>query len=348
MIIAYVPAEKHGVNKVEIGVSGTIPKGAIWIDLFDPSLEEEKMVEKAFKIDAPTREEMDKFEVISPFYKDGESYYMTITTMNKLENRNVDGSAVVFILHPKCLITLRYSKFKAFTYFSSRMLRSTETNTTPELVLEGLVESVVHSLADVLERTGNEIDKLLIEVFDQPSEMRHQVKKGRRGQNASPQSTEEQDRSGMYYTNVIKNVGRTGNLVSKIRESLVSIHRMLIFFGQIDDDRFLAKKEYRTRFRNLTREMHSLTEYANFLSQRNSFLLDATLGMINVQQNMIIKVFTVAAAVFLPPTLIASIYGMNFKDMPELSWSFGYPMALFLILCSAIVPYAFFKRKGWL
>jgi magnesium transporter len=348
MIVAYVPTtERDGVNKIEVGVSGTIPKGAIWIDLFDPSLEEEKMVEKAFKIDAPTREEMDKFEVISPFYKEGESYYMTITTLNKLENKNVDGSAVVFILHPKCLITLRYSKFKAFTYFSSRMMRSPDMGSTPESVLEGLVESIVHSLADVLERTGNEIDKLLIEVFDQPSDIRAQTQKGRK--KSAPQATsEEQDRSGLYYTNVIKNVGRTGNLVSKIRESLVSIHRMLIFFGQIDDDHFLAKKEYRMRFRNLTREMHSLTEYANFLSQRNSFLLDATLGMINVQQNMIIKVFTVAAAVFLPPTLIASIYGMNFRQMPELNWAFGYPMALVIIICSAIVPYAFFKRKGWL
>ncbi len=347
MIVAYILNDDKPPYKVEIGASGTIPKGAVWIDLFDPSLEEEKMIEKELQIDAPTREEMDKFEVISPFYKENESYYMTITTLNKLENKNVDGSAVVFILHPKCLITLRYSKFKAFTYFSSRMLRSIDYHHTPESILEGLVESIVHSLADVLERTGNEIDKLLIELFDQPSDIRAKSKKGTKKHNEIA-NNDDNDRSGLYYTNVIKNVGRTGNLVSKIRESLVSIHRMLIFFGQIDDDKFLTKKEYRTRFRNLTREMHSLTEYANFLSQRNSFLLDATLGMINVQQNMIIKVFTVAAAVFLPPTLIASIYGMNFKNMPELSWTFGYPMALVIIVCSAIVPYAFFKHKGWL
>lgn len=339
MIVAYVYSAKKDLKKVEVGISGSIPRNAVWIDMMDPSIEEELLIEKAFGIDAPTREEIDKIEVMSPFYKEGDAYYMTITTLNKLDTKQAEGTAVIFILHPKCLVSLRYSKHKAFTYYAGRSLKNPQMCSSPEVALEGLLESIVHSMADILEKTGNEIDKLLIDVFEKPAV-------SAKGSKKTPECSER--RSGLYYTNVIKHVGRTGNLVSKIRESLVSIHRMLIFFGQIEDNFFLSKKEYRTRFRNLTREMHSLTEYANFLSQRNGFLLDATLGMINVEQNMIIKVFTVAAAVFFPPTLIASIYGMNFKHMPELEWFMGYPLALLLIVASAILPCAFFRRKGWL
>lgn len=344
MIIAYTFSAKDGVKKIDVKVGGSIPKNTVWIDLLEPSLEEEKLIEKALKIDAPTREEIDKIEVMSPFYKEGVSYYMTVTALNRPEDNHVEGAAVIFILNPKCLVTLRYSKPKAFAYFSARSMRYPDMCMSPDIVLEGLIESIVHSTADMLERTGNEIDQLLIDVFEKPYGTHKVRKKNKRDQTNKPMT----DKAGSYYTNIIKQVGKTGNLVSKSRESLVSIHRMLIFFGQIDDSKFLSKKEYRTRFRNLTREMYSLTEYANFLAQRNSFLLDATLGMINVEQNVIIKVFTVAAAVFFPPTLIASIYGMNFHNMPELDWTLGYPLVLVLIVLSAILPCLYFKKKGWL
>lgn len=347
MIIAYVFSQKEGLKRIEIKVGGVIPKNTVWIDLLEPSIEEEKLVELALKIDAPTREEIDKIEVMSPFYKEGVSYYMTVTALSQPDSDHVEGSAIIFILNPKCLITLRYSKPKAFSYFSSRSMRYPDMCSSPDVVLEGLIESIVHSIADILERTGNEIDQLLIDVFEKPHSAKSRRKSKKQSRDNKPDSN-SRDQTGSYYTNIIKQVGRTGNLVSKIRESLVSIHRMLIFFGQIDDSKFISKKEYRTRFRNLTREMYSLTEYANFLSQRNSFLLDATLGMINVEQNMIIKVFTVAAAVFFPPTLIASIYGMNFHNMPELDWTLGYPMVLLLIVLSAILPCLYFKKKGWL
>lgn len=344
MILAYVLSAKKTLKKVEVSVGQALPKNTVWVDLLEPSIEEEKLIEKALKIDAPTREEMDKIEVLSPFYKERDSYYMTVTALHKTDKDYPEGTALIFILNPKCLVTLRYSKFKAFSYFSNRAMRNPEMCATPDAVLEGLLESIVHSIADTLEKTGNENDQLLVDVFEKPSEIRER----RKSKKYEPGDSDIPDQPGQYYTNIIKRVGRTGNLISKIRESLVSLHRMLIFFGQIDESRYLSKKEHRLRFRNLTREIHSLTEYANFLAQRNSFLLDATLGMINVEQNMIIKVFTVAAAAFLPPTLIASIYGMNFKNMPELEWVFGYPFSLVLIVLSAIIPYYYFKRKGWL
>jgi magnesium transporter len=343
MIIAYTLSSGKTVklNKVELTADDILPKNVVWIDLIEPSIEEEKLVEKALNIDAPTREEMDKIEVLSPFYKEDDSYFMTITAIHKADNDYPQGTAIIFILHQQCLVTLRYSKPKAFNYFSARATRNPSLCASPDLALEGILEAIVHGLADILEKTGNEIDQLLADVFEKP--------KGMNADNSKQLSNElgDDSSSSNYYNTLIKLVGRTGNLISKIRESLVSINRMLIFFGQIDDGKYMARKEHRIRFRNLTREIHSLTEYANFLSQRNSFMLDATLGMINVEQNMIIKVFTVAAAVFLPPTLIASIYGMNFKFIPEIEWVFGYPFSLMLMVLSAVLPYMFFKRKGW-
>jgi magnesium transporter len=344
MIIAYKISDGNVIEKIEMSADDTIPKGVVWLDLVEPSIEEEKMIERALKIDAPTREEMDKIEVMSPFYKEGDSYYMTITAINKAEKDYPEGTAIIFILHPKYLVTLRYARPRSFSSFSTRALRNASLCLTPDLAFEGLIESIVNNLADVLEKAGNNLDTLLIDVFEKPSSASKNIKNKKK--RASDE--EEFDYGANYYDNIIKRVGRMGNLISKTRESLVSINRMLIFFSQIDEGKYLSKKEHRLRFRNLSREIHSLTEYANFLSQRNSFLLDATLGMLNVEQNMIIKVFTVAAAVFFPPTLIASVYGMNFKDIPELSWSFGYPLSILIMVLSAVLPYYYFKKKGWL
>ena len=346
MIIAYTLSKDKKLDKVEMNEGDSIPEGTVWLDMFEPTLEEEKTIERELKIDIPTREEMDKIEVLSPFYKEDDAYYMTVTAIHKIDKEYPEGTAIIFILHKDCLLTLRYTRPKAFTYFTSRFMRNPKRYHSPEVILEGLLESLIHSIADVLEKTGNEIDQLLIDVFEKPADI---AKYSRNLKTKKKTLFEYEDKvEGNYYTSLIKRVGRTGNLISKIRESLVSINRMFIFFGQIEESQFISKKEHRARFRNLIREIHSITEYANFLSQRNSFLLDATLGMLNVEQNMIIKVFTVAAAVFLPPTLIASIYGMNFIHMPETSWLFGYPFALVLIVLSAILPYHYFKRKGLL
>ncbi|TIU17101.1 MAG: magnesium transporter, partial [Mesorhizobium sp.] len=108
------------------------------------------------------------------------------------------------------------------------------------------------------------------------------------------------------------------------------------------------QKEIRQRIKLVQRDATFLSDHATFLSNKINFLLDATLGLINLEQNQIIKIFSVAAVVFLPPTLVASIYGMNFDAMPELKWLLGYPFALGLMVLSAVVPYLFFKRRGWL
>ncbi len=328
MIVVISKNKNKVIEKKEIKANDPIPKDTIWIDLINPEPKEEKYIEKILNIEAPTEEEMDKFEVISPFYMEKDADYMTVTIMDKACEDYPDSTAITFILTKKYLITTRYDKPKSFDYMNSWIIRNKSKTFTPEYVLTTIIDFVVNCCADILEEVGNEIDNLLKVVFEKP--------------------IDKKKNSSEFYNDIIRRIGHTGTIISKNRESLVSLNRMIIYFSQIDDAKYMNKKDSRLRIKHISREVSSLSEYANFLSQRNNFLLDATLGMISVEQNIIIKVFTVAAAIFMPPTLIASIYGMNFKFMPEIDLELGYPIALILIIISAIIPYVYFKRKGWL
>jgi len=137
-----------------------------------------------------------------------------------------------------------------------------------------------------------------------------------------------------------------GDLCSNIQVCLLSLRRLAGFWGQVLVDRG-TNKELRGRVRTLEHYLESLGDHSSFVSQKVTFLLDATLGMINIEQSNIIKIFSIAAGVFLPPTLIASIYGMNFTFMPELRWAYGYPLVWMLMLASALLPFWYFKRRGW-
>ena len=193
-------------------------------------------------------------------------------------------------------------------------------------MLIALLEAIVDRLADILERAGRDIDGISRDVF----------------QHKGAKPTKSQD-----FQKVLEAIGRKGDLTSNIRDSLVTLERLVGFLGQGTMQR-KSGKDVRERIKTLARDVRSLADHASFLSQKITFLLDATLGMINIEQNAIIKIFSVAAVVFLPPTLIASIYGMNFQFMPELDEVYGYPMALGLMVLSAILPYVYFKRRGWL
>jgi magnesium transporter len=145
----------------------------------------------------------------------------------------------------------------------------------------------------------------------------------------------------------IKAIGREGELTSRSRESLLTLGRLLTYLGHVMTERG-ADKSLRARLKTANRDVQSLADHIGYLSTKITFLLDATLGMINNEQNTIIKIFSVLAVTLMPPTLVGTIYGMNFKYMPELGWPLGYPMALGLMVVSAVIPWVYFKRKGWL
>lgn len=299
--------------------------GPVWVDMLHPTREEEQAVEAALGIEVPTRAEMQEIEVSSRLYAEAGALFMTATLLAQAESETPEAKPVTFVLAGNRLITIRYCEPRAFRMFAARAARPRAGFATGEAVLIGVLEAVVDRAADVLETLAAEVDKLSAEVFQ----------RGDAGAKAGD------------FRAVLHRLGRAGDLDSKARESLVSLGRLLAFLAQELETR-KAGKEARARVATMIRDAQSLGDHASFVSNKVNFLLEAVLGLISIEQNGIIKIFSVVAVAFLPPTLIASIYGMNFHVMPELDWRFGYPLALGLMVLSAVLPYLFFKRKGWL
>jgi magnesium transporter len=304
--------------------SDPLPPGIVWLDLLHPTREEEQLVERYLGLEVPTREDMHEIEASSRVYREGDALFMTAILLANTNTDTPEASPVSFILANGSLVTIRYSEPRSLQTFTSRAQRASGGCSSGEMALVGLLEAIVDRTADILEHLGLEVEALTREVLQH-----------------------EGQRQGREFREILQNIGQRGDLNGKARESLVSLGRVLAFLTQ-----GLAAgqqpKELRGRLKTLGRDISSLTDHASFLSNKSNFLLDATLGMINIEQNATIKIFSVAAVVFLPPTLIASIYGMNFDFMPELDWRFGYPLALALMILSAVIPYWFFKRRGWL
>jgi magnesium transporter len=304
------------------------PAGAAWYDLFDPTPEEDRFVEASLGIDIPTREEMKDIEPSARLYKEAGAEFMTMTAMTNLDTDQPMKSPVTFVLRENILVTVRYSDPKPFKLFVVRASKPGGVlRGGGEAVMLGLIEAFIDRLAQVLENTSDEIDHISHEVFR------------RRG---GSDKREPQD-----LQLVIERIGRKGELLTMTRESLLSILR-LTSFHQAGGEGKKATAALRQEAKTLQRDATALADHAAYLSNKVNFLLDATLGLINLEQNQIIKIFTVASVAFLPPTLVASIYGMNFDVMPELKWMFGYPLAIMVMVGSAILPFAYFKRRGWL
>ena len=299
---------------------------AVWIDLLNPKREEEAKIERALKLEVPTREEQREIEASSRLYQENGAYFMTATVLYQTETAEPATTPITFILAGDKLITLRYAEPRAFSLFAAKCRRPDPGLTNATAVLLGLIETIVDRMADFIERIQAEVDQLSHSIFEM------------KGGSATRQKR---------FDVMLKSIGREGELTSRARESTHSLGRLLTFLTQVANER-KADKLLKARIRTAARDVASLTDHVSFLSNKIVFLLDATLGMINIEQNNIIKIFSIAAVVLLPPTLVASAYGMNFQFMPELKWAFGYPFAILLMIVSAVLPYLFFKRKGWL
>lgn len=308
---------------------GSLPEpinSLVWIDLVDPTPAEESAVEERLGIDIPTREEMSEIEISSRLYTEDGAVFMTAMLLSKVDGEDPLILPVTFVLSGGLLITVRYHEPRAFATFPARAAKVPMGCETGEGVLLALLEGIVDRLADILEHAGRETDEISSSIF--------------RKRGAKPTSSRD-------FQHLLEKIGLKGDLASDIRESLVTLDRLIGFFGHVTLQR-KAGKDVRERLKTLARDVRSLADYVTFLSQQITFLLDATLGMINIEQNGIIRILSVAAVVFLPPTLIASVYGMNFSSMPELDNEYGYPIAIGLMIVSAILPYLYFKRHDWL
>ena len=328
MITAF-GASNSCLNSLEATIDDPVPEGTVWIDLLAPSDPEERAVEAALKLDIPTREELAEIEASSRLYQEDGATFMTATLIRRGDDGRAEAQPVTFILKDKWMITVRYSEPRAFPLFVRRAQKPGACPRSAEGVLLTLLEAVVDRVADHLESVALTIDRTSHVVFHSPS--------GRKPR-------------GRDFEGLLQSVGEEGDFNSKLRESLVSIGRMGAYLTTVLDGASTKRvsRDIKAHLKTLQRDVQSLTDYSTFISGKINFILDAILGLISIEQNAIIKIFSVAAVVFLPPTLIASVYGMNFKFMPELAWPYGYPMAVGLMALSALLPIIYFRRKGWL
>jgi magnesium transporter len=323
MLSVYVPRGTC-LERVAVEPGGMPPEAAVWIDLVAPTAQEDRLVSDLLGIDVPTREEMQEIEVSSRLYIENGARFMTATLMCHSDSPTPKSTPVTFILTGHRLATVRYDEPRPFAIVSHKLGRACSPRVSGETVLMDLLDAVIDRAADILERVGAEIDQVSHTIFEP-----------------------EKDAGPPSYHEVLKALGRKGDLTSKVRESLVSVGRLVLFIANESED-LKWPKESRAQLKSMQRDLTSLTDHASYITNKVTFLLDAMLGVVNIQQNNIIKIFSVAAVVFLPPTLIASIYGMNFKHMPELAEHYGYPIALVSMVLAAVLPYMFFKWKKWL
>jgi magnesium transporter len=330
MLRAYLRQDDRLVP-TDIDTSAETPIGAnaVWYNLTNPTKAEDDFVESCLGIDIPTRAEMDDIEPSARLYNEDGAEFMTITALYNSDTDEPQKTPITFVLRNNQLVTVRYADPKPFKLFERLCTRPTGNGfTSGEKVMLGLLEAFIDRLAQLLETTGDEIDQISREVFRNKTS------------NVTRKSRDLQQ--------IIERIGMKGDILTLARESLVSISRLSSFHQTLETGNLKTSKELRQELKVLQRDCVALSDHAAFLNSKITFLLDATLGLINLEQNKIIKIFSVAAVVFLPPTLVASIYGMNFDIMPELQWPFGYPFALGLMILAALLPYLFFKRKGWL
>ena len=297
---------------------------ALWIDLLSPSPEEETLVEKYLGLDIPTREDMVEIELSSRLYKEKNIFFMTAAMIAQHDSPNPILDPVTCILTPKQLVTIRYIEPRSFKLLELQLRKRDTKSCDSSSILLDLLDATIDRLADTLELVGHRLDDFSKNIF-----------------RPSKDSANKLD-----YRALLQQIGANGDLNTKARESLMTLNRLIIFFLHMENATINSENELRAT--TLNKDINSLSDHANFLSTKVNFLLDATLGMVSIEQNNIIKIFSVAAVIFLPPTLVATVYGMNFHFMPELAWKYGYLLAVGLMVIAAWLPYKYFTYKKWL
>ena len=330
MLTAYL-REGECLLPAPIDLAAGMPEGIAWIDLNTPTREEEQAVERMLGVGIPNREEMREIEESSRFYTENGVQFMTASILHSSHVGSPGIAPITFILAGNRLVTLRYTSPKAFAQFEARIAKPGNGVIAPKCdanwLFLGLIEAITDRIADILENVASGLDDTSTLLFGTEPGARPMGTKG--------------------FREALRGIGKEGAFLSKVRESLAGVSRMLVYLS-VGSANGKAGKESRAWMKSLERDTQSLNDYVGFLSNKITFLLDTVVGLVSVEQNAIIKIFSVAAVVFMPPTLVASIYGMNFHHMPELSWLGGYPYALGLMLISAILPIVYFRRKGWL
>jgi magnesium transporter len=300
---------------------------AVWIDLESPSDDEIAAVQAMTGLRVPGLRDLSEIEFSSRLRREGEALYLSAPLVSQADTADAALSPVGFVLAPGRLITVRFASFVAFDTAVAGLAPDDTASGVAAFVK--LLEAIVDRQADLLEKASGELDAISRRVFRaDKAQTRHAV------------------RSTAVQRTALSQVGSLGDRLSQIRDALLGIERIVAFVCEIKRGRH--DEAIAQRLNALHADVTSLNDYEGRLSDKIQFLLDAVLGFISVQQNDIFKVLTVASVVGIPPTLVASMYGMNFAGMPELHWHYGYAYGLALIAVSTLIPIAWFKWRGWI
>jgi magnesium transporter len=316
-----------GCSPTPIAEKATVPAGAVWIDLLEPTKAEEQMAEKLLGTNIPTRDEMVEIEPSSRLFERKGVIFMTMSVLHGIQEGRPSSDAIAFILSENHLVTVRYIDPKPFILFAEHVYAEPEMATDAVTTLLRLLDTIVDRLADEIEDAGRSMDKVSAQVFR------------RRHAGADRLST-------VRLEALIMRIGEFQRLLSRLRETSVSTMRLLTFLDSVHRVRDEPARHHHVE--SLIADAAALNDQSDFLGDNLTFLLDASLGLIAVEQNVVMKLFSVFAVIFMPPTLVAGIYGMNFEHMPELKWLYGYPFGLTLMLASAVIPFLIARRRGWL
>jgi len=294
---------------------------AVWIDLFTPRPEEVAAV-SALGVEVPTLADMEEIEVSNRLYREHGVDYMTVVLSGHSDSNTPVSGPVTFILQAERLVTVRHHRSRPFETYPVRADKVGPGCLGGDQVFLSLTEEIIGRLADLLENVGRGLDELSRTAFASDA----------------PKPGDLQ--------NALRRLGREGDLIGIVRLALLTMERALSFFGLGLDARGVG--ELRPLVKSLFRDIQALEVHCDFLSQRVGLASDATIGMINLAQNATVRIVSVVAVLFSPPTLIASIYGMNFAHMPELNSPWGYPAALIGMVASSVGAWAFFRWRRWL
>lgn len=306
-----------------------LPSATLWVDMATPTMAEDAGLEAALGVEIPSREDMREIEASSRLYTENGAIILTLSLATGIL-RHKDAFAaelhpLAVIVSPKALVTLRYTELTVIERLAAQCAKACPT--TPTGLLLQLLDTTIDRLADSIEYIAAEIDTINRRAFRRP-----------------PRGARQQRLSNIALQSLLQRLGAAQDALSKTRESAVSLSRATSFLVlSLPKDANAS-----AQLKSMTRDLASLTDHASYLGSTITFLLDATLGLISIEQNAVLKIFSIFAIVFMPPTMIAGIYGMNFAHMPELTQSWGYPAALILMLASAILPYAMARWRGWL
>lgn len=306
---------------------GDQPSDVVWIDLLNPSEEERTQAERLTGRKLPSQEALSEIEESSRLSIDHDILFLSSPVLS--QNAASEGrlSPAGFILTENMLVTTRYISLPSFDGVVSALSADGKTKRSTS-IFASLLEGLVDRGADALEHIGAAIDDISRTVF-----------KGKFDDPRHP------GRATLTLRHTLSKIGALGDRLSQVRDVLLGIGRIASFSSDSGFD-WVTKKD-KDRLSAVSKDVRSLSDYEAHLSGKIQFLLDAVLGYINIEQNDIFKVLTIASVVGVPPTLLAGIWGMNFKVMPELSWIWGYPMAWGLIILSGLLPLLWFWRKGW-